>query len=230
MTPFAARCFLVGSAMALTCAGVVAPVSGASRSVVLAAAACCAVLDVALARSTRGSVRFVDQAVLGAPPVLADAAVQTEPDAQVLRLGTSEDGGAVEVSTADGVHLVVVGSGVLATAVFRALGVQLRDTAVRTGADVRAASAPDLRDDEPSAGVPTVDDGPHDLPGGCATIVIDPAGPAPASLVLVPGPSHQPRRWDVAIDVTRYGCAVRRPGEPRTAPISPALPLLGAPS
>lgn len=230
MTPFAARCFLVGSAMALACAGVVSPVTGGSRAVVLTAAGCCAALDVALARSTRGSDRFVDEVVLGVPAVLADAAVASEPDEHVLRLGTSEDGSPVEVSTADGVHLVVVGTGALATAVFRVLGVQLRDTAARSGADVRAASAPDLRDDEPSTGVPTDADALHELPEGCATIVIDPAGPTPASLVLVPGPSHHPRRWDIAIDVTRYGCAVRRPGEPRSTPFSPALPLLGAPS
>ena len=230
MTPFTARCFLVASAMVLAVAGALAPLSGAPRAVVLTAAGCCAVLDVLLARWTRAA-GFVDDVVLGPPAVLAVAEVDTGPVERVLRLGTGEQGEAVDVPTAGGVHLVVVGTGVLATAVFRALGVQLQDTAERSGTDVRAASATDLRGEVlRSRSVATDRDCRHDLPEGCAALVLDPAGPTQASLVLVPGPSHHPRRWDVAIDVTRYGCAVRRPGEPHGTLLSPALPMLGAPS
>lgn len=261
MSPFVARCLLVGTSIALVVAGVTAPVSGASRVVVMVAAVSCAVLDLLLVRSGRATTPPTEVVVVGPPSAVASpvpaAATRGE-----LTLGTGQDGQVVAlVVVGRRTHLVVVGVGVLAQAVFRALVVQVHAAARADGLLVRTAAAPDLRDlvaaaDGTADGVDDLDDlddpphrasgtrtsvwAPHPpttasvpgravrptLPDDTAAVAVDPSGPSPVTLVLVPGLGQLPRRWDAAVEVTRYGCTLRRPDAHRGTPIAPVLPQL----
>lgn len=251
MTPLTARSLLVGAAVVVVGVGVIAPVDGVARTVLLAAGACCAVLDVLLVRSLRTGLRTEPRSgagtVVGAPDrmdpdpgpcsaLVADGLPRPVPDERsdgTLMLGTDDRGRVVEFDPREQAHLVVVGAGVLAVAVFRAVAEQVRALATAAGAEVRVGSAPELRP------VVAVGEEPCPaLPSGTAVLAVSPSErdrTAPgdrltrrATVVLVPGSTALPRRWDVAIEVGRSGCRVRRPAEVRGTPMSPPLPRLDA--
>jgi hypothetical protein len=224
MRPFVARSLLVGASIVLVAVGALA-LSGSSRVVVLVAASCCAVLDVLVVRSG-GSARSAADAVVPGPAPL-DAPDPGVGHPRTVVLGRGQDGRPVELDVVGRrTHVVVVGAGVLAHAVFRALAVQLYARAHDDDLVTRSAAAAGLTD---LVAGPTPGDDAHRprLPDGTAAIAADPSGPSPFTLVLVPGAGLLPRRWDVVVEVTRYGCSCRRSGESRSARITPALPQFG---
>lgn len=215
MTPFAARCVLVGTAVVLVLSGVFAPLDGASRPVVFAAAGCCAVLDVLLYRSSAaghhgpGSLSGDDSAATVEP--LCPSAPGR------LLLGHGPDGVPWETDTTG--HVVVVGAGALAAAVFQAIAEQLRATADPCD-DLRTAGRLETPAD---AALPA--DGA--VPDGTAVLArLDRSGRPSGTVVLVPGLGTMPRLWDAAVEVTRYGCTVRRPLDRRGVTLTPVLPVL----
>jgi len=226
MTPFAARCLLVGAAIVLAAGGTVAPGAAVPRVVLLVAAGTCALLDVLLVRGVRAAATARDRrvdAVVPVPTVRASTAPSDADDDHGIVLGSTADGRTVGLGEAMGAHVVVVGTGVLAVAVFRALVTQVRHAAAVAGAVTRLACDPELRlllalDDERCP--PT--------PAGTAVLVSAPGTARCSSAVLVPGDGQVPRRWDVVVEVTRYGCSVRRSGEAVGVPVSPVLPALPA--
>lgn len=220
MTPFAARCVLVGTAVVLVLSGVFAPLDGASRPVVFAAAGCCAVLDVLLYQSSADG-RHEPESLPG-----DDAAATVEPVCPSapgrLLLGHGPDGVPWETDTTG--HVVVVGVGALAAAVFQAIAEQLRATADPCD-DLRTAGRLATPAGETAA-----------LPAGAAvpdsTAVLarlDRSGRPSGTVVLVPGLGTMPRLWDAAVEVTRYGCTVRRPPDRRGVTLTPVLPVLPVP-
>lgn len=288
MTPLVARTALVGVAIVLVAAGVLAPVAGTTRVVLLGAAGCCAVLDVLVVRTDR--VRRDDRGNAGSPVAVVHPPERTavgrtvfdrnpghapygaqghapDPDAQVqghapepddrapgltrdpdrapsapsggdapptdrppILLGTTPGGRDVTFDDRAQAHIVVVGTGILALAVFRAVAAQVHAAAGPT-AEARSASSPDLRSVVAPGDVPC-----PALPTDTAVVVVDhgagsdgppPGRPARTTVVLVPGLSVLPRRWDVAVEVARHGCTVRDHGERRGIPVSPTLPRLG---
>lgn len=239
MSPFAARCLLVGAAVALLATGVFAPMAGSSRAALIGAAGWCAVLDALLARATRAGASIdaaatPDVAVLGSarvqvpdlhPPLIGHAAsndAATATPAGIV-LGTAPDESTVDVGDQAPAHVVIVGAGVLALAVYRAVVAQVRARSAASGVEVRAASALDLR--------PVLTSGAEhcpSMPEGTAAVAAAPGTGDETTVVLVTGPGLMPRRWDLAVEVTRYGCSVRRPDEPRGTPVSPVLPRLEA--
>lgn len=253
MSPVAARCALVGAAVLLLVAALVVPVAGALRAVLLGAAGCCAVLDVLVvragtARLTRGRHHEVDEVVLAPTSAVLDLpAVDDDAggaaDGRPVVLGTTPDGRVVSVDARSRPHILVIGSGALALAVFRAVAAQVR-AAAGPDDDVRVASSADAR---ALVGAGTGRCPP--MPSGTAAIVVGPAdrahgdgtctrderaiGSTPpgtgATAVLVPGLSIVPRLWDVAVEVTRHGCTVRFPHDARGTVVVPALPRLGGP-
>ncbi|AOX64501.1 hypothetical protein BJK06_00545 [Curtobacterium sp. BH-2-1-1] len=251
MTPFTARCTLVGAAVVLLVVGLVVPVEWPSRAVLLAAAGCCAVLDVLVVpatrvRPSRGAECGADVAVLFPTPFgqpgTVDGAVGTGTHRRPIVLGTASNGRELAVDDRSRPHIVVIGSGVLALAVFRAVVSQVR-AAAGPDDEVRAACGAEAR-----AVVAAGADHCPAMPSGTAAVVVDrpartasPNGPAHAAngghpdracpptrttVVLVPGLSVLPRHWDVAVEVTRHGCTVRHPHERRGTPVAPALPQL----
>ncbi|WP_336696558.1 hypothetical protein [Curtobacterium sp. USHLN213] len=254
MTAFTARCTLVGAAVVLLVVGLVVPVEWPSRAVLLAAAGCCAVLDVLVVRATRVrrsrgaecGADVADMAVRVPPssgqPGAEDETVGTGTHRRPIVLGTASNGRELSVDDRSRPHIVVIGSGMLALAVFRAVAAQVR-AAAGPDDEVRAACGP-----EASAVVAAGADHCPAMPSGTAAVVVDrparagsPNGPAHAAnperphracpptrttVVLVPGLSVLPRHWDVAVEVTRHGCTVRHPHERRGTPVAPALPQL----
>ncbi|MBF4608392.1 hypothetical protein [Curtobacterium sp. VKM Ac-1393] len=207
MTPFAARCVLVGTAILLVLAGLLAPVAGWSRPVLFAAGGCCAVLDVLLHRSTRAAGGDEPRAPADHGVPVPDRAVGVDGPARLL-LGHRPDGTPDETDVTG--HIVVIGTGVLAAAVFEGIAEQVRAAAERDD-DVRGA---------PSERVPP-------LPEGTAVLArLDRAGHPHGTVVLVPGLGTMPRVWDVVVEVTRYGCTVRRPADRRGVALRPTLPVL----
>ncbi|WP_139199859.1 hypothetical protein [Curtobacterium sp. MCBA15_008] len=272
MQPLVARCLLIGTSLVLVAVGVVAPLTGLARTILLVAAACCAVLDVLLVRSARAGDGSSAAVVLGPPPTPASPHPDDEPSGIVNRaapepaphtvtFGTGPDGHAVELPVGSvRAHVVVVGTGALAHAVYRALAVQVLAIVEQDAAVVRSAAAPDLEDldgfviraDPPrntssregarapapasarptsvwAPEPPTAPSSPR-LPPGTAVLAADPHASTPTTLVLVPGLSLLPRRFDVVVEVTRYGCTVRRRDDSRDdrrgVPIAPALPQI----
>ena len=228
MTPFAARCVLVGAAVAATVAGVVAPVAGTSRAVFFVAATCCAVIDVLLVRAMRAAGAEAARPDVAAVTTIGPVAVAPGPSDDAgppalptIVLGSTDEGRTIAVDGRGPTHIAVVGTGVLAVAVFRAVAAQVRTAAAASGTPIRVASAPELRTllanpDEPC---PPMSD-------GTAAVVGDVGARDPTTAVLVPGPGQVPRTWDVAVEVTRYGCTVRRRDETTGVPVSPVLPEL----
>ncbi|QZQ54088.1 hypothetical protein KZI27_12155 [Curtobacterium sp. TC1] len=215
MTPFAARCVLVGTAVVLVLAGVFAPLDGVSRPVVFAAAGCCAVLDVLLDRSSADG-RHEPSSLSG-----DDSAATVEPLCPSapgrLLLGHGPDGVPWETDATG--HVVVVGAGALAAAVFQAVAEQLRATADPCD-DLRTAG----RLETPAGAA--VSDGAA-VPDGTAVLArLDRSGRPSGTVVLVPGLGTMPRLWDAAVEVTRYGCTVRRPPDRRGVTLTPVLPVL----
>jgi hypothetical protein len=245
MSRFTARCVVVGAAVALVVAGVLAPISGAGQGVLLGAGACCALVDVVLHRSAlpdpgAGPVAVVAPPGPGQPagpdplgvPERTAPATEDSDGTPTLVLGHAPGGRVLRVDAAS--HVVVVGAGALAVAVFRGLAEQLRAVAVHTDEDLRWAVAPELLDavgtgsDDPapstrSASALSV----HALPSGTSVAVrMDADGRPHGSVVLVAGLGSVPRRQDVTVEVSRYGCSVRRSDEHAAVRVSPALPGL----
>lgn len=245
MSRFTARCVIVGAAVALVVAGVLAPISGAGHGVLLGAGACCALVDVVLHRSASpgpgtppvpiivppGSDQPAEPDPLGVPERTGPAPEDSD-GTPTLVLGRGPGGRVLRVDAAS--HVVVVGVGALAVAVFRGLAEQLRAVAVRADEDVRLAVAPGLLD----AAVPGSPD-PYPstltaitrttgaLPSGTSVAVrMDADGRPHGSVVLVAGLGAAPRRQDVTVEVSRYGCSVRRPDDHAVVRVSPALPVL----
>ena len=244
MSRFTARCVIVGAAVALVVAGVLAPISGAGQSVLLGAGACCALVDVVLHRSappdpgTRPAPvvapRAPDQPAAADPlGSTAQATGTTSADGDgtpALVLGHGSGGNLLRVDA--GSHIVVVGAGALAVAVFRGLAEQLRAAAVHADDDLRWAVAPGLLDaagsgsDDP---VPTTSSAPSvdTLPSGTSVAVwMGTDGRPLGTVVLVPGLGAAPRHRDVTVEVSRYGCSVRRLDGDGVVRVSPALPVL----
>ena len=223
MTPFAARCVLVGTAVVLVLAGVFAPLDGASRPVVFAAAGCCAVLDVLLYRSSADG-RHEPESLSGDDSAATVGHLRPSAPGRVL-LGHGPDGVPWETDTTG--HVVVVGTGALAAAVFQAIAEQLRATAdpcddLRTAGRL-ATPAGETAVLPAGAAVP---DGTA-LPDGTAVLArLDRSGRPSGTVVLVPGLGTMPRLWDAAVEVTRYGCTVRRPPDRRGVTLTPVLPVL----
>jgi len=228
MTPFAARCVLVGAAVAVTVAGVVAPVPGSCRAVLFVAAACCAVIDVLLVRATRAAAAEaelpIDVAVTTVGPVVVAPGPPDDagpPALPTIVLGTTDEGRTIGTEGSGPTHIAVVGTGVLAVAVFRAVAAQARAAAAASGTSIRVASASELR-----TLVANPDERCPPMPDGTAAIVCDVGARDPTTVVLVAGPGQVPRTWDVAVEVTRYGCSARRRDETTGVPVSPVLPEL----
>jgi hypothetical protein len=244
MSRFAARCVIVGAAVALVVAGVLAPISGAGQSVLLGAGACCALVDVVLHRSappdcgTRPAPvvapRAPDQPAAADPlGSTAQPTGTTSADGDgtpALVLGYGSGGNLLRVDA--GSHIVVVGAGALAVAVFRGLAEQLRAAAVHADDDLRWAVAPGLidaagsRSDDPASttsSAPSVETLP---PGTSVAVWMGTDGRPLGTVVLVPGLGAAPRHRDVTVEVSRYGCSVRRLDGDGVVRVSPALPVL----
>lgn len=244
MSRFAARCVIVGAAVALVVAGVLAPISGAGQSVLLGAGACCALVDVVLHRSvpqdhgTRPAdvvaPRAPDQPaaadLLGSPEQPTGTIPEDDDGAPALVLGYGSGGTLLRVDP--GSHVVVVGAGALAVAVFRGLAEQLRAVAAHADDDLRWAVAPGLVDaagsssDDPAPSTPTTPSV-ETLPSGTSVAVWMHADGRPlGTVVLVAGLGSAPRHRDVTVEVSRYGCSVRRLDGDGVVRVSPALPVL----
>lgn len=246
MSRFAARCVVVGAAVALVVAGVLAPISGAGQGVLLGAGACCALVDVVLHRSASPDpgtppVAFVappgpDQPAELEPFGVPEAPTGTVPEdgdgTPAIVLGHCPGGRVLRVDAAS--HVAVVGAGALAVAVFRGLAEQLRAAAVHTDEDLRWAAAPEVLD---AVGIGSADQARstrsastlsvHALPSGTSVAVRMGADGRPhGSVVLAAGLGSAPRQRDVTVEVSRYGCSVRRPDDHTVDRVSPALPVL----
>ncbi|OII14103.1 hypothetical protein BIU97_01130 [Curtobacterium sp. MCBA15_009] len=160
MSPFTARCVLVVTAVVLVLSGLLGPVAASGRVALLAAAACCAVLDVVLHRSASSAVP--EQAAEPLPLPLLPQLEHVDRPSTGFVLGHRPDGAVVHHGAP--AHLVVVGSGAVADSVFRALAAQL---AAGPAADGHAAG-------DHTAG----DDGVAPRTGGSHRRVADPGGPA----------------------------------------------------
>ncbi|MFJ3319768.1 MULTISPECIES: hypothetical protein [unclassified Curtobacterium] len=179
MTPFTARCTLVGAAVVLLVVGLVVPVEWPSRAVLLGAAGCCAVLDVLVVRATRVrrsrgaecGADVADVVVLVPTPSgqsgPVDGTVGTGTHRRPIVLGTASNGREVAVDDRSRPHIVVIGSGVLALAVFRAVVSQVR-AAAGPDDEVRAACGAEAR-----AVVAAGADHCPAMPSGTAAVVVD---------------------------------------------------------
>lgn len=244
MSRFTARCVIVGAAVALVVAGVLAPISGAGQGVLLGAGACCALVDVVLHRSAspdpdpvavvapRGPDQPAEPEPLGAPETLVGAVPEDGDGTPALVLGHGPGGRVLRVDAAS--HVVVVGAGALAVAVFRGLAEQLRAAAVHTDEDLRWAAAPEGLD---AVGTSSAEPAPsarsastlsvHPLPSGTSVAVRMGADGRPhGSVVLVAGLGSAPRQRDVTVEVSRYGCSVSRADDHAVVRVFPALPVL----
>ncbi|KTR51703.1 hypothetical protein [Curtobacterium oceanosedimentum] len=272
MSPLVARWCLVGSAVVLVVVGVLADLAGSARVVLLAAAASCAVLD---ALTVRAPGAGPPRIVVTLPPFpvdvsddhgsgLACATGGRESDhaasdhglpttqradlAGALVLGRRPDGGTacVEVGPSAPCHVVVVGTGSCARAVFEALVAQLTglgvgrsagvDDSLVVGAAVDGAAVDDSGTDSPGPDVRIVtDDGPRSeappglrpTPTGTAVAArLDDLGWPWVTVVLVPGVGLLPRRRDRVLEVTRHGCRAWDDGDGGAVSLDPVLPLL----
>ncbi|MBM7801802.1 hypothetical protein JOE58_001053 [Curtobacterium luteum] len=226
MNTLLARTILVVGAFVLVGTGVFAALPGTVRLVAVAAGSVLAVLDrlVVAAGRSRASQPAVEwrqrrsetAASQLDPPAPQPAPARThspvpDPDRPAtLVVGHRLDDGSPVHTAAS--HLVVVGRGALARAVFDALSAQL-------GAATVAAPS------RHSEGLP---DGLAPLPEGIVVHVVSPDGRhGLRTLVLVPDHGRTPRRADAVVTVGRSGCTFRTAqGEPiATAPVLPILDL-----
>ncbi|MCL9664987.1 hypothetical protein L2091_07065 [Curtobacterium albidum] len=254
MSPLVARWCLVGSAVVLVLVGVLADLPGPARAVLLAAAASCAVLDALTDRApgrrappqvvvTLPADPVVTSGVPAGVPAAATGELPSDDDLPrtprsrtgtgtgtggILVLGRRSDGRPerVEVGPSAPCHVVVLGAGAYARAVFDALGAQL--TGIRAGsaraADDAGSEVRVVGDDGPAAGAP-----PDVRPTPTGTAVaahVDERGLVWATIVLVPGVRMLPRRRDHVLEVTRHGCRVWQGGDHAPATVEPVLPLL----
>lgn len=262
MSPLVARWCLVGSAVVLLLVGVVGDLPGVARAVLLIAAACCAVLDAlsARARGTDAPAPVVVTLPLGAadgpgtdephavtgtggPPSDRQPCVTTvDTDGSGLVLGRRSDGGSERAvpDPSEPCHVVVLGTGAFARAVFDALATQLGAPLAATaiaratgavglglGLGVGAADVRVVSDTGPHAGAPP-EVGP--TPTGTAVAArLDDRGRVWATVVLVPSVHLLPRKRDRVVEVTRHGCRLWRHGDGGddvVVPLEPVLPLL----
>lgn len=150
---------------------------------------------------------------------------ETRPSGTELDLGRTPDGDPVRVWT-DGAartDVAVVGTGTLAWAVYCALAAQLSE--VDGSVEVRSAVAVDLADADlvEHVATPAV---PPPRAGTAVSVALGSDAAVRASVVLVPDDGQRPRRVDVVVHVTRYGCTVTLASEQHGVPLDPALPLL----
>jgi len=272
VSPLVARCCLVGPAVVLLLVGVVGDLPVVARTVLLVAAASCAVLDALTVRGTGADpppavvVTMPTDAVSGpavsgsavagpavaAPAVCGDDALSDAvgasswtPDPHAsgvgvggavvegLVLGRGPDGRAERIRADPGSpsHVVVLGTGAFARAVFDALGAQLAASAIDGTAGAAGSADAGVRivsDAGPQSGAPP---GVRPTPTGTAVAVRhDGLGRVQATVVLVPGVHLLPRRRDRVIEVTRHGCRLWNDGDgdgDGVAPsFEPVLPLL----
>ena len=227
MELLAARTALVGGAVGLVALGVLAPTSGVARAVAIGAGLVLALLDRSLLRSARTAPKPQQSAWSAAVPVSTSLAGSSPGGSEALSAseGTDDEGrishdrsvlvghaldDARAVRT-DAPHIVVLGRGVLARAVFDAVVAQCH-------ADVTA--------------VRHSDDLPGDLtapPDGVAVAVCtDPTG-SRRTVVLVAEHDQVPRRTDLLVTVGRTGCSVRT-DDGRMVRILPVLPRVEPPA
>ncbi|MCM3520554.1 hypothetical protein [Curtobacterium sp. P97] len=272
MSPLVARCCLVGPAVVLLLVGVVADLPVVARTVLLVAAASCAVLDALTVRGTgadrpptvvvtlpAGAVSgpavagsAVSGSAVSAPAVCGDDALSDAvgasswtPDPHAsgvgvggavvegLVLGRGPDGRAERIRADPGSpsHVVVLGVGAFARAVFDALGAQLAASAIDGTAGAAGSADAGVRivsDASPQSGAPP---GVRPTPTGTAVAVRhDALGRVQATVVLVPGVHLLPRRRDRVIEVTRHGCRLwsDSDGDCVAPSFEPVLPLLAA--
>lgn len=253
--------------MVLLLVGVVGDLPVVARTVLLVAAASCAVLDALTVRGTGADpppavvVTMPTDAVSGpavagpavaAPAVCGDDALSDAvgasswtPDPHAsgvgvggavvegLVLGRGPDGRAERIRADPGSpsHVVVLGTGAFARAVFDALGAQLAASAIDGTAGAAGSADAGVRivsDAGPQSGAPP---GVRPTPTGTAVAVRhDGLGRVQATVVLVPGVHLLPRRRDRVIEVTRHGCRLWNDGDgdgDGVAPsFEPVLPLL----
>lgn len=255
MSLLVARTALVGTAVLLGLAAVLLALDGPARAVLFGAACCCALLDRASSRSLPTTSDEPEPESTRTRPLPGTSddppARQAQSRRSDLLLGHDDDGEPIghELGTPGRpTHLVVVGTGALALAVFVELADLLRATATTTatvtttakvtttvtgtetaviGGAVRTALADDLVDARPP--VAALDGAPAgvSLPAGTAVAVLSDADERiRTTIVLVPSERMQPRAWDTVVEVTRYGCSVRRAQDHRSRALDPALPSL----
>lgn len=249
MSPFAARCCLVGAAVVLVLVGVFGSLPGTGRAALLVAAACCGGLDAVVTRTTRVAppatppVRVASDASDTCAPFGPDRDVVDplapgggaahgvllgrHPDGTAVRVGTGAIGAGPSGAGLPGAdpsgtcHLVVVGVGALAEAVFVALRAQLDHHGDHRSDDAEVRTASGTRLDAAArvgvGGLP---------PGTAVAARIAAAGPPRATVVLVPGAHLLPRRWDHLVEVSRHGCRVQQHPDAAPVAIDPVLPLL----
>lgn len=259
MSLLVARTALVGTAVLLGLAAVLLALDGPARAVLFGASCCCALLDRAATRSLRATSDEPEPESTRTRPLPGTSddppARQAQSRRSDLLLGHDDDGEPIghELGTPGRpTHLVVVGTGALALAVFVELADLLRATASTTatttttvtatgtatatatgtatagfGGAVRTALADDLVDARPP--VAALDGAPAgvSLPAETAVAVLSDADERiRTTIVLVPSERMQPRASDTVVEVTRYGCAVRRAQDHRSRALDPALPSL----
>ncbi len=195
-----------------------------------------------------GTPSIVDDLERTRPTAASTAPVRTDGVRARVDLGRTLDGERVSIPAGRCIHVVVVGTGALASAVYRAVAAQLPTLDGTT--TVRATPSPDAAE---ASSVATTDrivaeqsgtsadracggpssPSPPSLPplppGTAVSVALGAAGTVRASAVLVPCDGQRPRRADVVLHVTRYGCTVRRSGESHRVAIDPVLPLLPGP-
>lgn len=249
MSPLVARWCLVGPAVVLLFVGVVADLSAVARTALLLAAASCAVLDALTVRADgadgRSGVVVTLPAAAGTGSTALDGgpatgSVESSSDPGPLAaadrvvvegmvLGRRPDGRAEQIRAdpPSPFHVVVLGAGSYARAVFDALGAQLAVPAVGRTAGAVGMTDPDVRvvsDAGTQAGAPH---GVRPTPTGTAVAVrLDGRGRARVTVVLVPGVHMLPRRRDRVVEVTRHGCRLWSDGDGAVTPLEPVLPLL----
>lgn len=143
-------------------------------------------------------------------------------DGHALHVGRAPGGGPLSLDGADGV--LVVGRGAFAVGVFVALTAALGATSnadqelrVTVGTDV---DLPEL----PSPAARTLP------PGVGVAVLVGIDGGRTGSVVLVPDLRLRPRGRCPTIEVTRYGCTIRKdPDDPAGMALAPVLPALDPP-
>ncbi|MGL3198991.1 MULTISPECIES: hypothetical protein [Curtobacterium] len=214
-----ARTWLVIGAVGLVALGVLAPVAGAARVAAIAAGLVLALLDrVLVQQAVRATtvpfpvgVPDADVPPTGGPDTASPTQqVSADDPAGTVVVGHAPD--EARTVRTDAQHLVVVGRGVLARAVFDALVAQCR------------AEAADVRDSDalPCDLVP--------LPEGSAVVsCVHGRTGASRTVVLVPEHGQVPRRTDLLVTVGPSGCTAREDGGPAVR-IAPILPLVEVPA
>ncbi|MFJ4297174.1 hypothetical protein [Curtobacterium sp. NPDC089689] len=222
-----ARTVLVVGAVGLVALGVLAATSGVARAAAIGAGLVLSLLDRALVRhgaraapkpEVTGWSAAVSLPSAGSTPgergaVRASAdtveALAVDHERSVLVGHTLGDARAVRT---DAPHVVVVGRGALARAVFDAIAVQCR------------AAAAEVRD---SDALPDGLTAPGD--GTAVVVCTDARAGSRRTVVLVAEHGHVPRRADLLVTVGRTGCTART-DDGRAVRILPVLPSVEPPA